>query len=255
MFGAEGEVIPYVLGVDVWEGSLEIDEQVLRDGGVRYVITRLNDMNGGHHRDQGFDKQWAESARFVRWPYFVYNPWVKGKNNFEWMADNMPSEATFVSLDIEVVYEGYSALEYANQVEDFIARVGQYWKLDIYTGGWFLPLLSRWPKDVYYWWARYLTRFYPAQTEHLSWTELHERIRVTSFNPGTAVPGPCKNWQIGGDRMILPGTVRPIDICVFNGSEEDLGTYAGAKPSARSWAVQVDAWARTMGYAGVGPEG
>ena len=47
----------YVLGIDTWEGSLDIDEQVLWDGGVRLVIPRLNSIAGGHHLDDLFTQQ------------------------------------------------------------------------------------------------------------------------------------------------------------------------------------------------------
>lgn len=60
----------YLIGLDVWEGNLgEIDEALLKQEGVKYIITRLNSMNGGHRLDRSFYKQWEESAGFVRWPY------------------------------------------------------------------------------------------------------------------------------------------------------------------------------------------
>jgi len=65
----------FLIGLDVWEGNLgEIDEGLLKENGVKYIITRLNSISGGHRLDRSFAKQWAESAGFVRWPYFVLNP-------------------------------------------------------------------------------------------------------------------------------------------------------------------------------------
>jgi GH25 family lysozyme M1 (1,4-beta-N-acetylmuramidase) len=53
-----------ILGIDTWEGQLELDESALKNAGVRFMFIRLNDMNGGHHKDTGFDKQWREAAGF-----------------------------------------------------------------------------------------------------------------------------------------------------------------------------------------------
>lgn len=55
---------PYQLGIDTWEGQLELDEAVLKANGVKFIFVRLNDINGGHHKDENFDKQWGEAAGF-----------------------------------------------------------------------------------------------------------------------------------------------------------------------------------------------
>lgn len=68
--------------LDVWEGSLDIDEQIIADGGVVGLIIRLNHISGGHHMDENFTTQWLQAINFLRAPYFVYNPWVDGKANF-----------------------------------------------------------------------------------------------------------------------------------------------------------------------------
>ena len=54
--------------IDVWEGALDIDEALLRNAGVVGIITRLNDINGGHHKDENFDKQWEQSQYFCVLP-------------------------------------------------------------------------------------------------------------------------------------------------------------------------------------------
>ena len=76
--------------LDVWEGSLDIDETILREGGVVGLIIRMNDINGGHHIDMTFDSQWKQAELFLRAPYFVYNPWVNGAANFNWMHNRLP---------------------------------------------------------------------------------------------------------------------------------------------------------------------
>ena len=42
--------------LDVWEGSLDIDETLLLSEGVKGLIIRLNDMNGGHIK--GYSSCW-----------------------------------------------------------------------------------------------------------------------------------------------------------------------------------------------------
>jgi hypothetical protein len=218
-------MLTYTLAVDVWEGSLDIEEQILWDAGVRAIIVRLNNMNGGHHLDANFQAQWDQAANFLRWPYFVYNPWVNARANFDWLRAHMPKEATHVMLDIEVKPpENYAAVTYAADVQKFVDMVTAAWSFDIYTGGWFISYLSKWPSERYTW-ARYPYTFYPANTTRLSWADLHSKIRATSWNPGNTV-GTCQLWQISADRFILPGCAeRPMDIVVFNGDETALRQY------------------------------
>jgi hypothetical protein len=45
----------YVYGVDVWEGSLDVEEPVLKEAGIEFTIVRLNDMQWRHHKvDKNF---------------------------------------------------------------------------------------------------------------------------------------------------------------------------------------------------------
>lgn len=250
-----------MIGLDVWEGNLgEIDEALLKQEGVKYIITRLNSMNGGHRLDRSFLKQWEESAGFVRWPYFVYNPWVSGEANFAWLAGHLPLDATHVSLDVEVKYSGISAGEYARQVKRCYELMCERWSVDIYTGGWFLNQLESWPAGRY-WWARYLNRFYPKDREVWSWERLRREAAATSWNPGGSlgIPGSCQVWQVSGDRLLLPGCgTRAVDVNLFSGSEAELAAYVGGSApggGVGDWAAAIDAWARTMGYEGVGPHG
>jgi hypothetical protein len=213
--------------VDVWEGQLEIDEAVLKANGVAGLIIRINDMNGGHHKDIGFDKQWAEAINFIRLPYFVYNPWVNGPTNFDWLKANMPAEATSVAIDIEVAYSGYSALTYAGEVNKFSDLcTKQGWKTIIYTGQGYLQLLSKWPVCDY-WWAQYPSpSIYFAKVK--TWEDLKISLDKLSepFNANLC-PGNIKLWQFSGDFLVLPGTTRKIDVNLFFGNELELGAYFG----------------------------
>lgn len=216
----------YTLGVDTWEGSLEIDEAAFRAGGVEFAFIRINDMNGGHHKDAGFDKSWAEAGEFIRAPYFVYNPWVSGKHNFDFLVSILPAGVTTIAPDIEVRYTGYAPSTYAAEVRVFIDMMINAGMLPIgYTAQWFLPNLLTWPKDIEYWWARYITALYPPTTEHITWEQLKAKLAAVSFSPAVAagiIPGPCALWQCSADRYVLPGTTRTLDINVFNGTPKDM---------------------------------
>lgn len=218
----------YQLLIDTWEGQMEVDEDILRANGVAGMIIRLNDMNGGHHMDENFLNQWEQARNMVRAPYFVYNPWVDGAANFAWLNEHMPSGATAVLVDIEVRYSGITAAKYAADVSLFIDLAKRHWKVGIYTAEWFLPFLSFWRNDVPYWWAQYPGIFYPNQTVSLSWDDLRAKLEPLSgpFNAAKC-PGPLRMWQFTGDKLILPGCNRVIDVNVFFGTLDELEEWLG----------------------------
>ena len=217
------------LVVDVWEGQLEINEAVLKANGVAGMGIRLNDMNGGHHMDTGFLKQWEEAKNMVRFPYFVYNPWVDGAANFAWLAANIPVGVLALAVDIEVRKTGYASSTYALEVGRFLELCKSHWKVIIYTGQWFLPYLSSWPKTDY-WWAQYPdNKLYFNNTK--TWDDLKNRLDKLDqpFNVKTA-PGPVRLWQFSGDLLVLPGNPKPIDVNIFYGTEQDLANYFAPVP-------------------------
>jgi GH25 family lysozyme M1 (1,4-beta-N-acetylmuramidase) len=218
-----------ILGIDTWEGQLEIDEATLKSNSVAFMFVRLNDMNGGHHKDEGFDKQWAEAKNFYRAPYFVYNPWVNGLQNFQWLQANMPVDSKSLAVDIEVKYTGYSPVTYAAEVAKFesLLKVNGY-KYVIYTGEWFLQYLSAWNKDADYWWAQYPLEFYPSSVLRLTWDELRARlVKYTAPANAAKCPGRLKMWQFSGDRLILPGNDREMDTNVHLGTDAELIAFFG----------------------------
>ena len=213
------------LVVDVWEGQLEIDEAVLKANGVAGIGIRINDINGGHHLDTGFAKQWGESAGFVRFPYFVYNPWETGQANFDWLAANLPTGQKSVAIDIEVRKPGYSASSYAGEVNRFLDLCKlRSWRTILYTGQWFLSALSKWPV-VDYWWAQY-----PDPALHFAgvktWADLKLRLDGLSLPLNLkSIPGTLKMWQFSGDYLILPGNPRDVDVNLFYGTPAELAAY------------------------------
>jgi hypothetical protein len=226
--------------IDTWEGSGDINEQALVAEGVVGDIVRLNSMAGGHHIDAYFKTQWEQARAFIlRSIYFVYNPWVNGLANWQWMKANIPSDCPpRIFPDIEVAYKGYSPSTYAKEVDYFINKCldSGYLPCD-YTGYGFLSLLNPWPKTDYMW-ARYPYSVMPSISVH-TWADLKAKLSAVKFSDadlfGTAhvSPGPVKLWQISGDKWILPGCAgKAIDISIWNGSLDELKAWWGVATSA-----------------------
>jgi hypothetical protein len=217
--------------LDVFEGSLDIDEEVIHDGGIVGLLIRLNHISGGNHKDTNFDAQWEQAKNFLRAPYYVYSPWNDGKTNFNWLMANLPeNDVTLVMDDIEVLYPEYSSEVYADQVDIFTDLVkAQIHTID-YTGQWFLPTLSHWSTDIEYCWARYPNRFYSEVTGPWSYEKLElETERYGWYpDPQKKCPGTIKLWQCSGDRIKLPGCAgRAVDVILWNGNLVSLKEWWG----------------------------
>lgn len=245
--------------IDTWEGQPKLPLDQLTSGNVAGVIMRLNDMKGGHHLDTLFTETWDYYKDFLRAPYFVYNPWVSGTANYAWLRDHMPEGCPCVMADIEVRYTDYSPDAYASQVADFISLAALKWTTKIYTGQWFLPYLSFWPKNVGYWWAQYPYSMYPSSSGPVTWEQLRAMIKVLKWPPVNASTSPAtvELWQCSGDRLILPGSTRSVDINLFPGSFNQLKAWLGYPleeiPIPLTWEQSIDAWARGLGFDGPKP--
>ena len=201
----------------------------------------------------------------MRAPYFVYNPWVSGVQNYDWLARNAPAGLTIVFADIEVKKAGYSAEMYADEVAVFMNMARQKWaRVVIYTGAWFLPMLAHWPSGDY-WWARYpWTLCPPGDKEHWSWQKLRETACAYGYHPDPTnkCPGTSALWQCSGDKLIMPGCAeRPMDVNLWSGDLPSLEVWWGKSmpnppppPPPMDWAHAITEWAITMGYTGPGPE-
>lgn len=222
--------------LDLWEGSLDVQEDILLAGGIVGLIIRLNSITGGHHKDENFDNQWEQGKNFLRAPYFVYSPWSTGIANYDWLMYNLPpTGVTRVFSDIEVKYTDYSPEKYADEVQAFDEKLKQEFPLKvIYTGQWFLSYLSHWPSGSY-WWARYPYAFYPPSKQYWSYEKLESETERYGYfpDPQKKCPGSPELWQCSGDRIILPGCAnRPIDVNLFNGTLEELEAWWGAEMPA-----------------------
>ena len=215
-------MVDYQILLDIWEGNPDLNVETLKAAGVTGLIVRLNDMNGGHHMDEAFEKNWATARQFpAQTVYFVYNPWRNGRENFDWLVEHLPSDIgkRRIMVDVEVRYAGYSAETYAREVETFLALVGAQVPAAIYTGKWFLATVARWPVDVDYWWAAYPF----SLQEHKSWESYREALEALDFAAFTRpAPGKARLWQCSGDGVILPGFGKhAVDVNVFPGTLDE----------------------------------
>ena len=208
--------------LDIWEGNPDPDEAKLKAAGVAGLIVRLNDMNGGHHLDERFAQDWAFAKRFpIQSIYFVYNPWVTGKQNFDWLVAHLPADfdGRRLFIDVEVKYPGYSPDTYAKETQVFYNLVAQRFPQAIYTGAWFLPIISKWPTAIPYWWGAY-----PNYLQgHATWESFKAAAAKMIFESWTkAAPGPAGLWQCSGGGNTLPGFGNHgVDISLFPGTLEE----------------------------------
>ena len=212
----------YQILLDIWEGNPDLDVPTLKANGVVGMIVRLNDMNGGHHMDERFVQDWATALQFpVQSIYFVYNPWVSGRANLDWLVAHLPPDfdGRRLLIDTEVKYPGYSPDTYAKETQIFYGLVSARFPEAIYTGEWFLPIIARWPKTIDYWWAAY-----PDALQGItSWEKLCAILSKTDFSFWTMKsPGPARLWQFSGGGNTLPGFGNHgVDISVFPGTLEE----------------------------------
>lgn len=232
----------YQIVLDQWEGNLDIDDGLIKAAGIAGVISRINSVSGGLHMDGSFAKAWADSRIFdVRCPYFVYNPWVDGLANFNWLITRIPADAPKrIMIDIEVAMSGYAPSTYGYHVGIMITKLQQagYWPT-VYSGLWFLENLSPWPK-VDYWWARYPYAVYPGGLTQIIWDALKLKVNGLAWDPDPyhKAPGIVKLWQCTGDKYILPGSAgKPLDINLWQGTLADLRAWFGMSgaPAPTNW--------------------
>jgi GH25 family lysozyme M1 (1,4-beta-N-acetylmuramidase) len=216
----------YQLLVDIWEGNLNLDLPTLLAAGVSGMIVRLNNMNGGHHKDSRFDENWTIAKQMPACTlYFVYNPWVDGKANYAWLAANLPADigSRRIMVDIEVIKAGYSAATYRTQVMEFLRLITRTNPIAIYTGAWFLDRLDTWPTTYDYWWASYSTSLARCTT----WEQYRAKLATLNSTDFTnRCPGAARLWQCSGDGLLLPG---------FGGHSVDLSGFAGTLKELQDW--------------------
>lgn len=210
-------IIPqdYALGIDVWEGSLDIDEPLLKENGVEFAMIRINDTAGNLHNDANFAAQWEQAKNLKRGAYFVVGDWFTLAAQVDFLNKNLPADCELLALDVELHYV-LTPGAYATLLNGLIVAMQQKGlSVVIYTGGGYTSIVNPWPKDVNYWWARYPSALYPSTSIEITWDVLRGKLALLDWTPGTA-PGPVTMWQCSGDRFKLPGCAgRAMDINVM----------------------------------------
>jgi GH25 family lysozyme M1 (1,4-beta-N-acetylmuramidase) len=224
----------YTLVIDCWEGSGLIKADAVPASGI---IVRINEMAGGHHLDAGFIAQWDEAQKFKAWSlYFVYNPWVSGAENFNWLKSNEPANTPLrIFLDHELTYSGSPPSQMTPQFFNFYQRVIDWGHVPtIYSGAWFVPSMTAWPKGEY-WWMWYPFAFQEANWS--TWEQVKAAIDGYAW-PAVALaqcPGTVRLWQACSNQAAvgLPGcNHHDVDINVWPGDLASLQEWFGNKVTA-----------------------
>jgi lysozyme len=242
-------------GIDVsrWVGS--VDWPAVKAAG--FVFASIRATVGDFYTDERFAENWqgAKAAGIFRCAYHALRPDDPATAQSDRFAQvvSEPGDLPHV-LDVELDGGQTNATIRARTLECLQlmeARFGR--KPLIYTADWFwTPHLGpvEWADEydlwvAHYYWPRVQSPLIPA-----GWTT-------------------WKLWQ-HSNKGVVPGISASVDLDFFGGTMEELIAYAGgsAPPpppppptleqrvaNLERWAGELDAWARTEGYEGVGPRG
>jgi len=213
----------YKIGFDVWEGSLDLDEDVIKNGGIEFLIIRMNTTTGQLKLDNNFLKQWYEGNNFKKGPYWVVNPLIAAQKQHDFIIQNLPDGCRLIFLDVEVIRFGVTKAGYGKLVRALVASLKSVGiRVIIYTGPWRYDLLDYWPGNVEYWIAGYLYSMYPSQRIYITYEVLKQMLSHLFWIPYVP-PTPNSRiaiWQTSGDRLILPGCAnRPIDVNLMSNAD------------------------------------
>ncbi len=219
------------LVIDTFEGQDLLDLNALYDNNVRHILVRLGCYNifglNGNRKDKLFDQQWdalAVDGRFKTGVYIPYNPWKTWQYNIQWLIDNLPEGCETVELDVEN-YRPYSPKTYGAEVAEFIKHLPSFIQLLVYTGEGYLSYLSPWPAAQYSW-AQYPYALRPSDTLRLTWDSLRNKLfSFSGPSNESRCPGRVLLWQFTGDKLVLPGSSKGLDVYVWLGTDDELNKF------------------------------
>jgi hypothetical protein len=247
----------YALVADVWEGSGDINEAILKAAGVEGLIVRMNTSWGGLQYDNTFLTQWAQASGFARAAYVVVSPVntdrdLTAKMYVDWILAKKPADCKIIALDVEVdaaaIYHrpDITPAKYSELLTGTFAGLHAAGVTCIqYSGAWFYNLVAPWVKPDYVnqWWARYMNSVYPtavingvltATHPSITWEELKVKLAALSWTPlvtslTEAQTGRIVIWQVASS-YVLPGCPagKPVDVNLM--SRADFTRIFGAAP-------------------------
>ena len=241
-------------GIDVsrWQGV--IDWPAVKSDGVSFAAIRAT--VGDFFTDDQFEANWrgAKDNDIFRCAYHVLRPdddAVAQIDRFESVVGEAGDLPHVLDVEVDGGQPNYiiraRTLASLQEIEQRFGRTPL-----VYTADWFwTPHIGDvdWADDYDLWVAHYY------------WPE------VTT----PKIPAGWMGWRIWqhSNKGTISGISASVDLNWFNGTMEDLIAYAGgtAPPPSppptlekrvenlEKWAGELDAWARTQGYDGVGPAG
>ncbi len=236
------------LGVDVSRYNEGVDWKQLKAAGVEFAIVKVSQGTYGRDKLAQQHLEGAKAAGMVTGVYHWCDPThYDGPQleNFAKSTENL--EFNFAAADVEQYWADWQEY-FDKKVTKFVSpkRISENGlsmaqgmqkvtgkRTLIYTRATFVlgfawPMLN-WLSGWDLWLAHYP---YPKARVSMSWAELIARNLPTLKAPD--LPDGCKHWkfwQFSGDRFVLPGAGGiAIDLNFFNGSVEQLKSWAGVAP-------------------------
>lgn len=239
-------------GIDVsrWQG--EIDWPAIKQAGITFVGIRAS--VGDFYTDDRFAENWqgAEDAGIFRCAYHVLRPDISANAQIAHFEDVVGESGDLPHvLDVELTGGQSDQVIQDRTFESLQEMEARFGRTPIvYTADWFwTPHIGDQPwVDQYDLWVA-----------HYYWPQVQ--------NP--KIPAGWMVWRIWqhSNRGRVSGIQGNVDLNWFGGTMEDLIAYAGGQPpppppsleqrveNLEHWAEELDTWARSQGYDGIGPKG
>jgi lysozyme len=227
-----------ILGVDIskYQEPVNLD---LMD--IDFIIAKSS--QGDYAKDRLFDTYYEQMKRknILMGAYHWFDPLRDVNKQYDYiMTVLQDKEFDFFALDIEQYWESWGEWENNNitrfidpyKISEYGRRLAEKMKSNfehvlIYTRASFVdeyasPMKS-WMKDYKLWYASYP---YKKGTVNVTWQELRDSWLPTGeiLFP-KKYPEDLKNyifWQFSGDKFIVPGCTKRIDLNLFRGTREEL---------------------------------
>lgn len=230
--------------VSVWQDNNSTAQQIdfakMKSAGASFVFIKSSQ---GSWADQDIIYNWtnAKRAGILRGAYhfltFDVSPIVQAEYFWSLLRSD-PGELPLV-VDFEMRSAGLTRARASSDLKLFCDRLTQISgkRPMIYTS--------------YGYWNEF-------GTSDISWTIYPLWVAHYTASANPTIPLPWQRWLFWqytshGDGPKFGAESLNIDMNYFYGTIEQLYALAGTTPPPATWEVEIDEWARTMGYNGVRP--